>query len=93
MEISFRKLTQLFPEDTMWVGGGAEIIGYSPKENLHIVIDDGCCVSDDDEYYVHKYKPSNPEEHFMNWNQGEYPWKYIGENKVFEGWVNFGDYE
>lgn len=91
MEISFRKLTQLFPKDTMWVNGCAEIIGYSPKENLHIVIDDGECVSDNGEYLVHKYKPSNPKEHFMNWNHGEYPWKYIGENKVFEDWVNFRD--
>ena len=91
MEILFRKLTQLFPKDTMWVNGCAEIIGYSPKENLHIVIDDGECVSDDGMYLVHKYKPSNPEEHFMNWNRGAYPWKYIGENKVFEDWVNFRD--
>jgi hypothetical protein len=93
MEIAFRKLTQLFPKDTMWVCGCAEIIGYSPKENLHIVIDDGCCRSDDGEYLVHKYRPSNPDEHFKKWNAGEYPWKYIGENKVFEEWVNFNDDE
>lgn len=91
MEITFRKLTQLFPKDTIWVDGCAEIIGYSPKENLHIVIDDGQCATDDGMYLVHKYKPSNPEEHFQKWNSGEYPWKYLGKDKIFEQWVDFND--
>lgn len=89
MNITFSKLTTLFPKDTMWVDGCAEIIGYSPKENLHIVIDDGQRARDDGTYLVHMYKPSDPEEHFKNWNSGEYPWKYLGENKVFEDWYNF----
>ena len=90
MNISFCKLTSLFPKDTMWVDGCAEIIGYSPKENLHIVIDDGQCRSDDGEYLVHKYVPKNPEEHSANWNKGEYPYKYLSpEEKVYEEWVDF----
>lgn len=82
----------MFPKDTMWVDGCAEIIGYSPKENLHIVIDDGKCRSRDGMYMVHKYKPSNPEKHYAEWNSGKWPLKYlIDEKKVFEKWVNFKD--
>jgi hypothetical protein len=74
----------------MWVDGCAEIIGYSPKENLHIVIDDGQCHSDDGEYLVHKYVPKNAEEHSANWNRGEYPYKHLSlEEKVYEEWVDF----
>ncbi len=89
MNITFNQLTALFPKDTMWVDGCAEIIGYSPKENLHIVIDDGQCTSDDGMYLVHKYRPSDPEEHRMKWNSEEYPWKYLGKDKISEEWVNF----
>ncbi len=90
MNIPFCVLSKLFPKDTMWVSGCAEIIGYSPKENLHIVIEDGNCISEDGNYVVHKYQPSNPKEHFENWNKGEYPYKYLlSEPKVFEGIVNF----
>lgn len=92
MAILFNKLTELFPKDTMWVDGCAEIIGYSPKENLHIVIDDGQCSGYNDMYVVHKYKPSNPKEHLINWNKGEHPIKYLlDEEKVFEDWVDFSD--
>jgi hypothetical protein len=92
MEIKFSKLTQLFPKDTEWVDGCAEIIGYSPSQNLHIVIDDGQCKSDDGEYLVHKYKPKDPQEHLENWNSGKYPWKYLtNEEKIFEGWIDFND--
>lgn len=90
MNIEFYKLTQLFPKDTMWVDGCAEIIGYSPKENLHIVIEDGQCNSSDGKYVVHKYKPLSPKVHLENWNNGKYPWKYLKpEEKIFEGWVDF----
>lgn len=92
MSILFNKLTELFPKDTMWVDGCAEIIGYSPKENLHIVIDDGQCKSDWGTYVVHKYKPSNPQKHIAEWNSGEYPLKYLtDEEKVFEDWIDFSD--
>ena len=83
MSISFRKLIAMFPEDTMWVSGGSEIIGYSYKENTHIVIDDGQCFSHDGKYFVHKYKPSNPFKHFMEWNTGKHPLKYLlDEDKI-----------
>ena len=92
IEISFRKLTSMFPKDTMWVDGCAEIIGYSPKQNLHIVISDGQCVTDDGKYLVHKYAPENPEEHLKNWNSGKYPYKYLEpETKISEEWVDFSD--
>ena len=92
IEIPFRKLTSMFPKDTMWVDGCAEIIGYSPKQNLHIVISDGQCVTDDGKYLVHKYAPENPEEHLKNWNSGKYPWKYLEpETKISEEWVDFSD--
>lgn len=90
MDIEFYKLAKLFPKDTMWVDGCAEIIGYSPKENLHIVIDDGNRTSDNGKYLVHKYQPKDAKYHFENWNKGKYPWKYlIDEKKVFEGWMDF----
>ena len=92
MEIKFRKLTQLFPKDTAWVDGVAEIIGYSPNQNLHIVIDDGLCKSEDGQYLVHKYKPRDPQKHWNDWNSGKYPLKYlVDEEKVFEGWIDFND--
>ena len=37
MAILFNKLTELFPKDTMWVDGCAEIIGYSPKDGKALV--------------------------------------------------------
>ena len=90
MNIDFYTLTKLFPKDTMWVDGCAEIIGYSPKENLHIVIDDGKRSSSDGKYLVHKYKPLFPKEHLENWNKGKYPRKHLSiEEKIFEGWVDF----
>lgn len=90
MNISFSSLIKHFPKDTMWVDGCAEIIGYSPKENLHIVIEDGQCKSDDGMYLVHKYKPKDSHNHLINWNRGQYPWKYLtDEPKVFEDWINF----
>ena len=93
MNISFAKLTTMFPKDTMWVDGCAEIIGYSPKENLHIVIDDGQCKSDDGMYMVHKYHPLDQRMHMLDWNSGKYPLKYLSKSakKVFEDWVNFND--
>lgn len=92
MNISFTKLAKEFPEDTLWISGKLEIIGYSKKENLHIVIEDGCCQSDSGNYVIHKYRPRNPQEHSENWAKGEYPRKYLlDEPKVFEGIVNLSD--
>ncbi len=75
--IPFYVLRRIFPADTMWVDGIAEIIGYSPKENLHIVICDGTRTSQDGKYTVQKYRPKNPEYHFEHWNKGKYPYKYL----------------
>lgn len=90
MNIEFYKLTKLFPKDTMWTDGCAEIIGYSPKENLHIVITDGQRSSEDGKYLVHKYMPQDAEEHLANWNKGKYPYKHLSHyEKVSEEWVDF----
>lgn len=92
MDITFRKLMQLFPKDTMWVDGGCdEIIGYSPKENLHIVIDDGQCTTNSGIYFVHKYRPSDLEGYLMEWKSKKYPWRYLGKDKdkISDEWVNF----
>lgn len=75
--ICFNILRHHFPVDTMWVDGQAEIIGYSPKENLHIVINDGNCYSEDGFWLVFKYRPKNPDEHLALWNSGVYPLKYL----------------
>lgn len=84
----------MFPQDTVWANGCAEIVGYSPKKNMHIVIDDGQCWSEDGTYVVHIYYPSN-ENHKTEWMPNENrpcPLKYIGENKFFEERVNFSDW-
>lgn len=88
--ITFQMLWRLFPKDTMWTTSGAELIGYSPKTNRHIVIDDGLCISDDGYYLVHEYSPKNPKEHLLNWNNGIYPLKYVLKSpKIREERVNF----
>ena len=69
----------------MWVDGQAEIIGYSPKENLHIVISDGNCFSEDGFWLVSEYRPKDPDEHLALWNSGVYPLKYL----VDEGYADF----
>lgn len=83
--IHFNILRYHFPVDTMWVDGQAEIIGYSPKENLHIVISDGNCCSEDGFWLVSKYRPKDPDEHLALWNSGVYPLKYL----VDEGYADF----
>jgi len=79
--ICFNILRYYFPVDTMWVDGQAEIIGYSPKENLHIVISDGNCWSEDGFWLVSKYRPKDPDEHLALWNSGAYPLKYLVDEK------------
>lgn len=77
--IPFFKFARVFPKDTMWVDGIAEIIGYSPKENLHFVIYDGNRVSPDGVYVVATYRPKDKEFHFAHWNREEHPFKYLDE--------------
>ena len=89
----FFKLQRVFPKDTMWVDGIADIVGYSPKENLHFVIDDGNRASDDGKYVVHAYRPKSKLYHLVYWNAGEYPFKYLVNEEyadfVYEKIINF----
>jgi hypothetical protein len=92
INISFVELTKKFPKDTLWVSSCLEIIGYSAKENLHIVIEDGNCRSKSGDYLVHEYKPKNPEFHKAHWNTEKYPYKYLSDNyaeKVLEERMDF----
>jgi len=90
MNITMQALSKLFPKDTLWTTSGLEIIGYSFKENRHIVIEDGLCYMDDGKFMVHEYSPKNPDYHQANWNRGEWPAKYLlPEQKIREEWVNF----
>jgi hypothetical protein len=82
--IPFYVLRRAFPVDTMWVDGIAEIIGYSRKENLHIVICDGNRTSQDGKYRVQKYRPKDPKHHFENWNKWKYPFKYLVDENYAE---------
>ena len=95
MNIPFNLLTRIFPQDTVWANGCAEIVGYSPKKNMHIVIDDGQCWDDEGKYCVHIYYPED-RNHRTEWMPNEkrpWPLKYIGKGKVFEGWIDFSDGE
>ena len=95
MNIPFNLLTRIFPHDTVWANGCAEIVGYSPKKNMHIVIDDGQCWDDEGKYCVHIYHPED-RNHRTEWMPNEkrpWPLKYIGKGKVFEGWIDFSDGE
>ena len=83
-------LSKLFPKDTLWTTSGAEIIGYSYKENRHIVIEDGLCTMPDGKWMVHEYSPESPASHNIYWNRGKYPFKYlVSEPKIREELVNF----
>lgn len=93
--IPFGRLTAIFPFDTLWANGCAEIVGYSKEKNIHIVIDDGMCVSAIG-WCVHVYCPGNPE-HYRNWAPNKYrecPLKCLSnEEKRIEMWVDFYDKE
>ena len=82
--IHFTALTYCFPKDTLWTSLGAEIIGYSPKTNMHIVIEDGCCVSM--KWCVHIYEPLNSN-HSSVWNSTKerpYPIKHLNEDNSYK---------
>lgn len=90
--ITFHSLIFCFPKDTVWVGAGAEIVGYSKEKNLHIVIEDGMCIGKS--WCVHIYRPNDPDEHNRHWlsNGGRnFPRKYLSEEhiKYIEDHVNF----
>lgn len=87
MNITFQSLynNKLFPSDTMWIAKDAEIVGYSPMKNKHIVIDDGMCQSGTGKYLVHIYNPDA--RRFPDiWHH----FKYLeNSRKIFEGWIQF----
>lgn len=77
----------MFPDDTIWLSAIAEIVGYSKRYNVHVVIDDGNCLSSDGTFVFHVYRPDKPEEHLKNFipDLNKYPLKYIGrEYKIME---------
>lgn len=87
MNIAAVRLWQFFPDDTIWINGIAEIIGYSPSENIHIVINDGQCSDPNNKWLVHIYKVNDHHmEYFINYRP-----KYLSDEfeTLFEGWVNF----
>lgn len=92
-QITFNALNFCFPNDTMWVGAVAEIVGYSPSTNMHIVIDDGNCIGD--HWTVHVYEPNDAKKHRNTWMSTidrPYPIKHLGENesiKWIEESINF----
>lgn len=93
VQITFSALNFCFPKDTMWIGAVAEIVGYSPSTNLHIVINDGCCISES--WLVNVYEPNNPEEHKRDWTptkERPYPIKHLSDEHAFSlvnEYVNF----
>jgi hypothetical protein len=86
-------LQYVFPCDTVWSFNRSEIVGYSISKNLHFVIDDGMCVSEDGTYLLNVYRPTD-EEHFIKWlpsKERKYSLKYLENDKIFEKWINFND--
>lgn len=60
-KITFSALSFCFPNDTLWVTAGAEIVGYSIAKNLHFVISDGNCISE--RWTVHVFSPNDKNIH------------------------------
>lgn len=86
-------LQHVFPRDTVWSFNGSEIVGYSISKNLHFVIEDGTCVSEDGTYVLSVYRPKD-EEHFIKWlptKEREYSIKYLDDEKLIEERINFED--
>lgn len=58
--LNMNVLTRKFP-NFIFIDGCAEIIGYDPKNHIHIVIEDECCCTTDNKWVVHQYKIKNTE--------------------------------
>lgn len=89
--LTLRILQYVFPRDTVWSFNGAEIVGYSISKNLHFVIEDGMCFSEDGTYVLSIYRPAD-QEHFINWlptKEREYSIKYPNDDKLIEERINF----
>lgn len=97
--IEFNTLIYLFPIDTIWVKVGAELVGLSKSEKLHIVIDDGCCCDDEGKWLVNVYKIKDIEQHWNDFFPNEtrdYFFKYPSngeEEKLIEEWVDFYNWD
>lgn len=88
-------LQYVFPRDTIWSFNGAELVGYSISKNLHFVIEDGMCISEDGTYVLSIYRPED-KKHFINWlptKEREYSIKYPNDDKLIEKRINFEDEE
>lgn len=84
-----------FPSDTVWHFNRSEIVGYSISKNLHFVIEDGLCYSENGHWLLSVYSPSNLE-HYKEWlpsKERDYSMKYIDDDKIMEEWINFGSWE
>lgn len=75
--LNMNLLTRKFP-NFIFRDGCAEIIGYDPKNHIHMVIEDGNCCTTDNTWVVHQYKIKNPES--FNWME----WKYICFDEIAE---------
>lgn len=91
--ITLNILQYVFPCDTVWSFNGAEIVGYSISKNLHFVIEDGMCNSEDCTYVLSIYRPED-QKHFINWlpaKDRKYSLKYLEDDKIIEEWISFED--
>lgn len=91
--ITLNILQYVFPCDTVWSFNRSEIVGYSISKNLHFVIDDGMCISEDDTYLLNVYRPKD-KEHFIKWlptKDRKYSLKYLEDDKIIEEWISFED--
>lgn len=89
--LTINALQYVFPSDTVWNFCGSEIVGYSISKNLHFVIEDGMCISEDGSYILSIYRPTD-KEHFIKWlpsKEWEYSMKYPDDKKLIEERINF----
>lgn len=62
-----------------------ELVGYNPKTYIHMVIEDGLCVSSDRKWMVSQYKIKNPET--FNWMENKYILDENIADKILEKWI------
>lgn len=86
-------LQSVFPEDTIWHFNVKEIVGYSISKNLHFVIEDGMCCSENGKWVLLIFSPHNSK-HCYEWiptSDRPRSIKYPNSDKVFEEYVNLID--
>ena len=64
----------------------AELIGYSPRNNIAFVISDGCCWISENSWLMHTYRPKNPNQHIKEflWYDNPPKWHYSDEELIEE---------